>query len=63
MSDFDLDGCAIRLVSGAACADKQEILDAINYLQTKIIHTGYYGGDGDELFLQIVKYLTKKYNE
>lgn len=60
MSDFELDFCAIRLISGAALADREEIVDAIQYLETKIIGTGYYEGQGDELLQQIVSYLKEK---
>jgi len=60
MSNFDLEHCAISIVSSAACADRQEILDVIKYLETKIIGTGYYDGEGDELLQQIVIYLKKK---
>ena len=57
MSDFSLDHHAIALVSGAQCASRNEILEAIKYLEIKIIGTEYYDGVGDELLKQIVLYL------
>ena len=57
MSDFDLEHYALLLVSGATVAPRDEILESIKYLDTRIIGTGYYDGVGDELLKQIVVYL------
>ena len=56
-SNYSLDHHALALVAGAQCASRNEILDAAQYLETKIIGTGYYDGVGDELLKQIIVYL------
>lgn len=60
MGNYSLAGHALALVSGGIMASKDEIKEAIEYLETRIIGNEYYDGEGDELLKQIIAYLQSR---
>ena len=53
--DEELTSNALGVVAKGAMADKEELEKAIKYIK-RMIGTGYYEGDGDEVMEAIVKY-------
>jgi hypothetical protein len=59
-NEWDLAHHALCVVTGAIMADNEELNEDIRYLEERIIDTGYYDGECDDLLKQIVAYLKSK---